>query len=90
MLLTGAQGAGWIDAVARLATDAQPALVAHMVGGGGQFSDPEGTWRTLYTVEPDGAILVRPDGYVGWRSQGLVVNPACVLTQVLDSVLSLH
>ena len=24
-----------------------------MVGGSGQFGDPEGTWRTLYTVETD-------------------------------------
>jgi len=44
----------------------------------------------FYALEPDGALLVHLDGYVGWRSQGRVINPACVLTQVLDSVLSLQ
>ena len=44
----------------------------------------------FYTLEPDGALLGHLDGYVGWRSQGGVINRACVLTQVLDSVLSLQ
>jgi putative polyketide hydroxylase len=47
-------------------------------------------WPTLYGLEPDGAVLVRPDGYVGWRSRGGVDNPARVLSQVLDSILGLH
>jgi len=35
-------------------------------------------------------VLVRPDGYVGWRSRGGVDNPARALSQVLDSILGLH
>jgi putative polyketide hydroxylase len=27
-------------------------------------------WYDLYGVEPGGAVLVRPDGYVAWRSIG--------------------
>jgi putative polyketide hydroxylase len=89
VLLTGAQGAGWIDAAARLVSKARPALVAHMVGGGGELADPEGAWPTLYAVAPEGAVLVRPDGYVGWRSRAGIDNPARALSLVLDSILVL-
>jgi hypothetical protein len=61
-----------------------------MLGGGGELADPEGALRTLYAVGPDGAVLVRPDGYVGWRSRGGIDNPAGALSQVFDSILSLH
>ncbi len=88
VLLTGAQGVGWIDAVARLAPEARPELVALMVGGSGEVGDPEGTWGLAYAVEPDGAVLVRPDGYVGWRSRGGVDDPVRLLTQVLHRILS--
>ncbi len=87
VLLTGAEGAGWIGAAAHLAAAARPGLVAHMVGGRGKFGDPDGMWRRLYGLEPDGAVLVRPDGYVGWRSRGGVNNPARALSHVLDSIV---
>lgn len=90
MLLTGAEGTGWIDAAAHLAAAARSGQVTHMVGGCGEFCDPEGIWRTLYGLEPDGGVLVRPDGYVGWRSRGGVDNPTRALSQVLDSILGLH
>ncbi len=59
-----------------------------MVGGNGEFGDPEGMLRAAYGLEPEGAILVRPDGYVGWRSRGGVVDPGRVLTQALDRIMS--
>ena len=61
-----------------------------MVGGSGELGDPEGTWLQAYDLEPDGAVLVRPDGYVGWRSRSGVDDPAQMLTQALDSILCLH
>jgi hypothetical protein len=29
---------------------------------------PDRSWRELYKVGPGGAVLVRPDGHVAWRS----------------------
>jgi putative polyketide hydroxylase len=61
-----------------------------MVGGSGELGDPEGTWQRAYGLEPDGAVLVRPDGYVGWRTRCGVDNPARVLTQVLNGIVGLQ
>jgi putative polyketide hydroxylase len=39
------------------------------VGEVGDLRAPAGHFEALYGVEPDGAVLVRPDGFVGWRGQ---------------------
>ncbi len=31
----------------------------------------DGIWRDTFELPRDGALLVRPDGHVGWRSQAL-------------------
>ena len=31
--------------------------------------DETGEWATLYGIGPEGAVLVRPDGHVAWRTQ---------------------
>ena len=36
---------------------------------GGRPQAPAGRFEALYGVEPDGAVLVRPDGFVGWRAR---------------------
>jgi putative polyketide hydroxylase len=39
-------------------------------------------------IEADGAVLVRPDGIVAWRSPGGQPHPVRVLREVLDAVLA--
>ena len=39
------------------------------------FLDPDGACLAAYKVEPDGAVLVRPAGYVCWRSRTHVAEP---------------
>ncbi|MGH3753796.1 MAG: hypothetical protein ACRDRP_14070 [Pseudonocardiaceae bacterium] len=45
-----------------------------------------GDWPTAYGVKPDGAVLVRPDAFVAWRSTDLDLDldPGAVLAEVLD------
>jgi 2-polyprenyl-6-methoxyphenol hydroxylase-like FAD-dependent oxidoreductase len=40
-------------------------------------------FRTAFGIGPDGASLVRPDGYVAWRSRELPVDPAAALAMAL-------
>ena len=49
--------------------------------------DPDGNWHEAYGVETDGAVLVRPDGYVGWRSRSGSSKPAEVLRAAFDGLL---
>ena len=74
-----------------------------MIGGGGtrwdtdgsdtdgsdtEGSDTDGAWANAYGVGEDGAVLVRPDGHVAWRSASGVDAPAEVLRAALDGVLA--
>jgi 2,4-dichlorophenol 6-monooxygenase len=50
---------------------------------------PEDTeWAQVREVEADGAILVRPDRKVGWRSALLPSDPTAELTAAMHSILS--
>jgi Aromatic-ring hydroxylase, C-terminal len=40
-------------------------------------------------VSSDGAVLVRPDGFVAWRSRHLTPAPECQLEDVLSHMLCL-
>ena len=54
-------------AASRMALPSRPELIAYTVGGD-KIADPDGAWLKAYELEPDGAVLVRPDGYVAWAS----------------------
>lgn len=85
VLLAGPDGGSWI-AAAR----AMPAtnLRAYRIGGDGRLTDPEGRWQAAYGVARDGAVLVRPDGFVAWRAEGSDPDPSDRLKTVLADVLS--
>jgi putative polyketide hydroxylase len=89
VLLAGPKGHAWRDASLH-----QPRIrmVAHVVGDA--IIDNEGQWTAAYGVEDDGAVMVRPDGYVAWRMTALPANPHQALTMALDDLLghsvSLH
>jgi 2-polyprenyl-6-methoxyphenol hydroxylase-like FAD-dependent oxidoreductase len=87
VLLTGPTGAAWRDAAARPGSPARPALVSYTIGSGGDFTDPEARWQAAYGIESGGAVLVRPDGYVGWRNGGEADDPTGTLEAALDDIL---
>jgi 2-polyprenyl-6-methoxyphenol hydroxylase-like FAD-dependent oxidoreductase len=43
----------------------------------------------VYGLEPGGATLIRPDGYVAWRAPELPAHPAQALTDALRQVASI-
>lgn len=66
-LMAGAQ-AQWTDAAERIAAEFGLALRVHRIGRGGELEDPGRTWERAYGVAPTDASLVRPDGFIAWRS----------------------
>jgi 2-polyprenyl-6-methoxyphenol hydroxylase-like FAD-dependent oxidoreductase len=78
VLMTGPDGSAWIDAAASSTIPIKPVIV-----GRGDFADPEDRWRDTYGVESTGAVLVRPDGYVGWRSASTTRDPSRTLGEAL-------
>jgi putative polyketide hydroxylase len=87
VLLTGKTGTAWCKAAAEVAHVRRVPFHAFRVGVQSDLIDPDGSWATTYGVEQDGAVLVRPDGHVGWRSRSRVTNPAQTLREVFARVL---
>jgi 2-polyprenyl-6-methoxyphenol hydroxylase-like FAD-dependent oxidoreductase len=86
LLMAGAQGEAWTCAAQSVAVS-WPPLVTHVIGKDTEISDPDGSWHAAYGIEPGGAVLVRPDGYVAWRSRNGVANPEAALRDVFDRLL---
>jgi hypothetical protein len=82
-VLAGSDGKAWSDA-ARTTEQAHRGLEvrAH------QIMDDDGTFAAAYAIEADGAVLVRPDGFVAWRASTQPADPAAELTHALDTVLT--
>jgi hypothetical protein len=63
-LLAGADGDGWHEAAGRLGVPVET------YRDGADFHDASGRFAELYGVGREGATLVRPDGFVAWRTRG--------------------
>jgi 2,4-dichlorophenol 6-monooxygenase len=88
LLIAGEDGAAWCDAAARLAEASGIALNAVRIGHlDGDYRDPRCTWLRHRQITAQGAILVRPDRFVAWRSAGAAKNPARELRAALSKVL---
>ncbi len=68
VLLAGADGEGAWRPAAQHAARALGVPVESFVVGGSEVTDPEGVFSDAYGLSGAGAVLVRPDGVVGWRS----------------------
>lgn len=69
LLVAGPAGRAWIQAAERLKKEyAVPLTSIHIST---DVTDPEGNWPKRHGIADDGALLVRPDGFVTWRSSGL-------------------
>ncbi len=63
-------------------------LAVYQIGPAAELVDADGNWSIKLGTTSDGAILVRPDGFVAWRSDGKGDSkPGTTLAQVLSSVL---
>ena len=58
-------------------------------GRGAELIPEDGAdWVRAHGITEDGAVLVRPDGFVAWRSEGPVQDPAAVLREAVTTVLA--
>ena len=69
VLLAARAGEAWIAAARAGAGELGLPLDAYVVGGD-ELADREGGFADAYGISAAGAVLVRPDGIVAWRSVG--------------------
>jgi putative polyketide hydroxylase len=60
----------------------------YRVGGGGELADGAGRFAEVYRTGSEGAVLIRPDGFVAWRARAARVDAEPVLTRALAQVLA--
>ncbi len=68
VLLAGPAGAPWVAAGTEIARALGLPFDGWVIGPNGDFADTDGSWCSVHGVDEDGAVLVRPDGHVAWRS----------------------
>jgi putative polyketide hydroxylase len=79
VLLTGPEGQGWQAAAPGTADRLGVPLDAHVVGAAG--------FLEAYGISPSGAVIVRPDGFVGWRAAEAAGAPEDTLRRALQALL---
>ncbi|MER6153781.1 monooxygenase, partial [Streptomyces hirsutus] len=77
----------WARAAAEAARRAGVRLRTAGFGAGLRDLSERG-WHERYGVRADGAVLVRPDGFVAWRSAGVPADAAGALTGALRRALA--
>jgi putative polyketide hydroxylase len=87
VLLAGRQGVGWWETARNMADGSRLPLDAFLVGDDDGLGDPERRWLTTYGIEEDGAVLVRPDGHVAWRSRSRQTQSSATLAAALAGLM---
>jgi 2,4-dichlorophenol 6-monooxygenase len=73
--------ADWIAAATRCP---DPVTVVEI---GAELTDPAGEWAAIRGTTPRGAVLVRPDRHVAWRTADLPADPVNTLAAVHEQLL---
>lgn len=87
-LLVGAKAAGWNEEAHRVAQEMGLEIAVHSIGAQAERRDSEGRFEECYGIGATGAVLVRPDGFVAWRSHDSASHPPKQLKQAVISLLS--
>jgi putative polyketide hydroxylase len=87
-LLTADGGDRWIETAAAASSSLGIPIAVHRVGPAGDALDPDGAWAQVTGLAPGGALLVRPDDFVGWRADRLPAEPERELCQALARILA--
>ncbi|WP_455907512.1 FAD-dependent oxidoreductase [Streptomyces erythrochromogenes] len=89
-VLLSSEGTQWSGAAGSVAKRMNIRLDAYAIGTGPEadlIPEDGGDWAETHGTTPAGAVLVRPDGFVAWRSVEAVADPESVLYKVLTTVL---
>ena len=85
-LLLGSDGDAWKRALGDLTPEPRTEVRTRTIADADASPESAEHLRDLCEIDPSGAILVRPDGHVGWRRKTLPHNPAEVLSSAFAAL----
>jgi putative polyketide hydroxylase len=87
VLLTDMTEEGWRHAALRAASELKVPLAVYSIGAGGDFDGEDASFAELYGLDAGGAVLVRPDGHVAWRSRGASTEAEAIMRFALRTIV---
>ena len=83
VLLAGCDGGAWTDAAGTLRARSELPVSQVRIAADGPDREMHAEFTRKYGVNPDGAVLVRPDGVIAWRAKEAAADPQTELRRVL-------
>jgi 2-polyprenyl-6-methoxyphenol hydroxylase-like FAD-dependent oxidoreductase len=87
VLIAGPAGSDWISALDVLGEPWPDRVTGYLLGT--DIRDAEDSFVRAYDLQDNGAVLVRPDGFVAWRSPGPAADSVCALADALTQITGL-
>jgi 2,4-dichlorophenol 6-monooxygenase len=87
VLISGPEATPWCEAATQVSEKFSIPIVVARIGDGAEYADVDGRWGTVRQITDEGAILVRPDNHVAWRSTSGSENPAEILANAVSRIL---
>jgi putative polyketide hydroxylase len=88
VLCAGPDGRAWREALCRSTRGTELGVVHHGIAPAGDLQDVHGRWSAAYGVDADGAVLIRPDGFVAWRRRTPGADAQTALDAAFEEVIS--
>jgi 2,4-dichlorophenol 6-monooxygenase len=86
-LITGIAGQDWEDAAAKVSAELSVTVAAVVIGPGRAVTDLYYDWAKVREVNESGALLIRPDKHIAWRSMTMPADPHAALSKALVQIL---
>ncbi|GCE22319.1 FAD-dependent monooxygenase [Dictyobacter kobayashii] len=77
----------WSEAITSVANKLDIPLAIYGIGAKQTYTDPERAFRSAYGIASTGAVLVRPDGFIAWRTHSMPSHPTQTLEHILRKIL---
>ncbi|MFJ4777592.1 FAD-dependent oxidoreductase [Streptomyces sp. NPDC088762] len=90
-VVLSSEGTPWRAAARSVAKRLELAMEAYAIGTGPEADlvpQDGADWAEVHGATPAGAVVVRPDGFVAWRSEEAVDDPETVLYKVMTTLLA--
>jgi tetracenomycin A2 monooxygenase-dioxygenase len=76
VLVSGPNGSDWSITVQQSAAAQALGITWHGLHPAGDLEDAANRFSAAYGVKADGAVLIRPDGFIAWRHTSAAAGPS--------------